>query len=387
MSLNEDNVRHCINPDCNAVLKPDANFCSKCGTPQPASEWRKLQQQQPEPTTVVNQDTAKMPKSYIADNPERNKNEQTAASVSSSAGTAANSTRQISAAQAQKSGSKTLYILVAVVAILVIALSIFFIVRPLNSAQQTDQKDAQQAQSSQTAQNQPADDESASSNSNPTQNLPTISNDTSAPFWGAFAYTTNDKSDADQHATSLTNQGFTSIVVSGNDWSNLNRGPTYYVTTGTWTNQNAAQDIVSRLQSAGYSNAYAEYSGDHRDSSNTVTLTVTSASGETLSGAVHRDSNGYVLADTSNREYSTSEIASKNLSPAELCIAWNEPYARAGYIFMNPDLQAYFESTSWYTPRSNSVTISSLAESNVNRIRSVANGNSEAVKWEDLARS
>ena len=55
---------------------------------------------------------------------------------------------------------------------------------------------------------------------------------------------------------------------------------------------------------------------------------------------------GYVLADSSTRSYSRSEL--QGLSNRELYLARNEIYARHGRMFKNADLQEYFNSKSWY---------------------------------------
>ena len=58
--------------------------------------------------------------------------------------------------------------------------------------------------------------------------------------------------------------------------------------------------------------------------------------------------NTYYLSDTSSRYYSRSEV--ENLSNYDLYYARNEIYARHGRMFNNADLQAYFNSKSWYNP-------------------------------------
>ena len=119
--------------------------------------------------------------------------------------------------------------------------------------------------------------------------------------------------------------------------------------------------------------------------SGSVTLSVTTAGGERISGDVRRDANGYVIADSSSREYSYSELKSKNLSDAELCIAWNEPFARNGYHFKNPDLQRYFESCSWYHDTGNSSNLSGAGAANNSTLRRIAEERESARRWMDLA--
>ena len=140
-------------------------------------------------------------------------------------------------------------------------------------------------------------------------------------------------------------------------------------------------------------NDLVEDAGDSQASSGveggtTVTLTVEAADGSTLSGEVRRDANGYVIADSSTREYTLEELRSLGLSDAEMCIAWNEPYAREGYVFYNSDLQAYFESCSWYTAKGRDVSLveGGAATLNVARLQQLADESGEAARWRYLAR-
>ena len=113
-----------------------------------------------------------------------------------------------------------------------------------------------------------------------------------------------------------------------------------------------------------------------------VTVSVLTASGGTVSGEVRREANGYVLAESSDREYSLDEIESLGLSEAELCIAWNEPFARLGYHFGSDGIQGYFESCSWYVDGGEKPNLDPGSPGEVNNtlLRSLSN---EA--WKDLA--
>ena len=76
------------------------------------------------------------------------------------------------------------------------------------------------------------------------------------------------------------------------------------------------------------------------------------------------------------------------LSDAELCIAWNEPYARLGAHFANPALQAYFESCSWYHDRGKTgIQLSGVAAKNVNLLHKLAEQKASSKRWESLATS
>ena len=60
-------------------------------------------------------------------------------------------------------------------------------------------------------------------------------------------------------------------------------------------------------------------------------------------------SSEYVLPDSNSRYYSASELSS--MSNWDLYLARNEIYARHGRGFVREDLQAHFNSCSWYTRR------------------------------------
>lgn len=80
--------------------------------------------------------------------------------------------------------------------------------------------------------------------------------------------------------------------------------------------------------------------------------------------------NNYYLLPHSGYAYVTyADIA--GLSKRELRLARNEIYARHGYIFKSPDLQAYFNSQAWYTPDSSyNGSLSPVEQYNVNFIKS-----------------
>ena len=58
--------------------------------------------------------------------------------------------------------------------------------------------------------------------------------------------------------------------------------------------------------------------------------------------------NDFVIADSDSRYITEEELAA--LSETELLIARNEIYARRGRMFQNPELNAYFQTKSWYQP-------------------------------------
>ena len=121
------------------------------------------------------------------------------------------------------------------------------------------------------------------------------------------------------------------------------------------------------------------------EDSNIYELTVRAKDGSQLSGTVRRDDYDYVIADSSEREYSVSELRNLNLSDAELCIAWNEPFARLGYHFSNSGLQRYFESCSWYSDGNRTFSITGVGATNNSRLRQIAKESSSSSRWIELA--
>lgn len=122
--------------------------------------------------------------------------------------------------------------------------------------------------------------------------------------------------------------------------------------------------------------------------SSSYALTVISSSGVRLSGTVHRKASGYVIPDSSTKAYTLKQLKKMGLSDAELCIAWNEPYARLGAHFANPALQAYFESCSWYHDLGKTgIQLSGVAAKNVNLLHKLAEQKASSKRWESLATS
>lgn len=152
---------------------------------------------------------------------------------------------------------------------------------------------------------------------------------------------------------------------------------------------NTSQDSLSKDNHSFRPNTFSTSNSSSEDApvlpESAPTLSAYTVTGELLKGKVVQDANGYVLADSSAREYSRGELEALNLTPAELCIAWNEPFAREGYHFKNPDIQAYFESTSWYRDRHAQVNLTGAAAANNALIREIADTTGDGYKWKDLA--
>ncbi len=139
-----------------------------------------------------------------------------------------------------------------------------------------------------------------------------------------------------------------------------------------------SSNVASRSSSSAGSASSAKQS-------NAVTLTAYTTTGTRLSGIVRRDANDYVLPYSSSREYSMEELKSMDLTPPELCIAWNEPFAREGYHFGNKAIQEYFESTSWYVDKGIKPNVTGVGAKNNERLRELADQKGEgASKWKDL---
>lgn len=206
------------------------------------------------------------------------------------------------------------------------------------------------------------------------------------PFWGAFVLKTQNPSSLRVVDTRLKDDGFSSYYLDSSSWANLypGEGPYMMLTAGMWETESEAEKTVEALKAKGYENAWVQYSGECLSPiKRELRLDATSATGQALAGVVKRDEDGYVLKDSSDRVYSESEIRAMRLDDASLCIAWNEPFARLGYHFKNPSLQAYFEGCDWYHDTHWSGSLSGAAAANNSLLRDMA-GNSP---WKDLASS
>lgn len=100
-------------------------------------------------------------------------------------------------------------------------------------------------------------------------------------------------------------------------------------------------------------NTYNYYSSETPSSS--------SGSNDSGSSSSAKTNSGYVIADSSSRYISSSELS--GLSKWQCCVARNEIYARHGRMFERNDLQSYFNNCTWYTPR---VSASSFNENVLN---------------------
>ena len=75
-----------------------------------------------------------------------------------------------------------------------------------------------------------------------------------------------------------------------------------------------------------------------------------------------------MFPDSESRYLSEAEVSA--LSDEELRIAKNEIYARHGRMFASEDLDAYFRSKDWYTPRYSPEEFDAMASSVFNAYES-----------------
>lgn len=282
--------------------------------------------------------------------------------------------------KAQKNKKKIIVIslIVALVCIAAIAAGAFWYLH----TQQEQNQQQEQANQDATPKDSSAD-QSDNSSSKATATL-SISCNPSKPFWGIWVYESDDKKDADDHAHDFTSHGFTAITVDTATIPEAKFTKKYAVTVGTWKDEASTKDAIQALKDAGYGTFKPTYSGKISSSSSaaSVTLECVSSTGTTLSGSVRRDANGYVLADSDTHTYTAEEITAKNLTPAELCIAWNEPFARKGYAFSNAGLQTYFErNCPWYKCTHASVSLQGVEAANNELFKSYAKEHSDFSPW------
>lgn len=282
--------------------------------------------------------------------------------------------------KAQKNKKKIIIIslIVALVCIAAIAAGAFWYLH----TQQEQNQQQEQADQDVTSEDSSADQSDNSSSKTPA--TLSISCNPSKPFWGIWVYESDDKKDADDHAHDFTSHGFTAITVDTATIPEAKFTKKYAVTVGTWKDEASTKDAVQALKDAGYGTFKPSYSGKISSSSSatSVTLECVSSTGATLSGSVRRDANGYVLADSDTHEYTAEELAAKNLTPAELCIAWNEPFARKGYAFSNAGLQTYFErNCPWYKCTHASVSLQGVEAANNELFKSYAKEHSDFSPW------
>jgi len=77
-------------------------------------------------------------------------------------------------------------------------------------------------------------------------------------------------------------------------------------------------------------------------------------------------SDNFIFPDSDRRLLTPDDVAS--LSKSDLRIARNEIYARRGWDFKTPEMEAYFETFDWYEPKLGKVELSHIEQKNVDFI-------------------
>ena len=257
-----------------------------------------------------------------------------------------------------------------------------FVIQPNEAAKQQ----AAQSQASTSANATPKSTQNGedTTSQNDDNTFLAITNNTSEPFWGVWAYESDNKDDAETRAQKLTQKGYPAVVVDTRTVPSAPLQKKWAVTIGTWKTESDAKKAIKALQDANVGTFYTAYSGDIKPQANTsdpVTLECELAAGGTISGTVRRDANGYVIADSDTHEYTEAEVLALNLTPAELCVAWNEPFARQGYVFTNTGIQKYFESCPWYQAKGRDVTLVGAQAKNNELFKSIAKQRSDFKPW------
>lgn len=293
--------------------------------------------------------------------------------------------------QTQKStgtDTKNIAIIAGIVAVVlvVVFVLVFMFVNPLEKKEETqDPASSQQVVEDEKTNDGAEAGKPGESTDTSMKYVASFDEDKDDPFWGVFTYASKSWSEAQNKADALTGDGYDSGVVDTDEWGELNPEQWYVVCTGTWDDKGGAEKMADELKQAGYSDAYAKYTGEYADGDDVVKLVVETAKGDTICNTVNRGSDDYVIVDSSSYTYSESELKDLDLTDAELCIAWNEPFARLGHHFDNPDLQDYFESCSWYYDNHKKYSLSGAAASNNAKLRKIAESNSSSKRWENLA--
>lgn len=116
-----------------------------------------------------------------------------------------------------------------------------------------------------------------------------------------------------------------------------------------------------------------------------VQITLTASNGAKLTGTVTLH-NGYVIPDSSKKAYTIAELKALKLNAAEMCIARNEIYARAGYSFRCSGLQSYFNARSWYHNKGwrGEFPKNSAAYITAHNLLELEKQNPETAKWTSL---
>ena len=84
------------------------------------------------------------------------------------------------------------------------------------------------------------------------------------PFYGIWTAASGDLDEAQGFADALKDAGFDAAVYITTDWSNLNPVQWYVVSAGEYPTEEAAEEMLSKVHSAGWTDAYIKYTGDYQ---------------------------------------------------------------------------------------------------------------------------
>ena len=282
--------------------------------------------------------------------------------------------------QPQGTSSNKALVILAIVLGLCLAAALGAMGFMLFNMQQQQQTSAPAANTTNTADTKQDDSKKDASQQAPLS----ISCNPNKPFWGVWVYQSDDKADAENKAACYSAKGYAAIALDTRTIPDAHLSKKWAVTVGTWKDQAATAPVIQALAKDGYGSFSSSYTGDIKapTSQSTVTLQCERPNGTSVSGEVHRDAEGYVIADSDTHEYTMDELMAKNLTPAELCIAWNEPFARQGYVFTNVGIQEYFErNCPWYKRQDTKVVLTGISAKNNELFKEFAKEHSEYSVW------
>lgn len=166
---------------------------------------------------------------------------------------------------------------------------------------------------------------------------------------------------------------------SSDAYDKLNHYGVKYTISREYSDDVAVDHVISQSPTGGTikrSEKVTIYISKGVDNPPTTTPSSTSSSSEKKNenSSSTQKSGDYILSGSDSRYISASEV--RVLSKDEMTLALNEIYARHGRMFVTPEIQAYFNSKSWYrgtipAASFNEGVLSTIERSNVNTIVSV----------------